>query len=68
MADILKISKSSIENHLHQLDYLHCFDIWVHVRSAKQTLLDHISTCEFATLWTVACQAPLSMGFFTQEY
>ena len=22
----------------------------------------------FATLWTVACQAPLSMGFFWQEY
>ena len=21
-----------------------------------------------ATLWTVACQAPLSMGFFRQEY
>ena len=22
----------------------------------------------FATLWTVGCQAPLSMGFFRQEY
>ena len=22
----------------------------------------------FATPWTVACQAPLSMGFFRQEY
>ena len=22
----------------------------------------------FATLWTVACQAPLSMGFSKQEY
>ena len=22
----------------------------------------------FATLWTVACQAPLSMGSFRQEY
>ena len=22
----------------------------------------------FATLWTVACQAPLSMGLFRQEY
>ena len=22
----------------------------------------------FATLWTIACQAPLSMGFFRQEY
>ena len=22
----------------------------------------------FATLWTIACQAPLSTGFFRQEY
>jgi len=22
----------------------------------------------FATLWTIALQAPLSMGFFSQEY
>ena len=22
----------------------------------------------FVTLWTVACQAPLPMGFFRQEY
>ena len=22
----------------------------------------------FVTLWTIACQAPLSMGFFRQEY
>ena len=22
----------------------------------------------FATLWTIACQAPLSMGFYRQEY
>ena len=24
--------------------------------------------CDSATLWTIACQAPLSMGFFRQEY
>ena len=29
VADILKISKSSTENHLHQLGYVHCFDVWV---------------------------------------
>ena len=23
---------------------------------------------DFATLWTVACQAPLSMGFSSEEY
>ena len=27
-----------------------------------------ISVCLFATPWTVACQAPLSMGFSRQEY
>ena len=26
--DILKISKSSIENHLHQLGYVNRFDVW----------------------------------------
>ena len=29
-------------------------------------LLNHVRL--FATLWTVACQAPLSMVFFRQEY
>ena len=29
IANILKISKSSIENHLHQLGYVNCFDVWV---------------------------------------
>ena len=29
IANILKISKSSVESHLQQLGYVHCFDIWV---------------------------------------
>ena len=29
-------------------------------------MLSHVQL--FATFWTVACQAPLSMGFFRQEY
>ena len=29
IADILKVSKSSVENHLHQLGYVNCFDVWV---------------------------------------
>ena len=29
IADILKISKSSVENHLHQLGYVHHFGVWV---------------------------------------
>ena len=28
-ADILKICKSSVKNHLHQLGYVNCFDVWV---------------------------------------
>ena len=32
-------------------------------------MLSHFSRVWlFGTLWTVACQAPLSMGFFRQEY
>ena len=29
IADILKISTSSVENHLHQLGYVNRFDVWV---------------------------------------
>ena len=44
IADILKISKSSVENHLHQLGYVNHFDVWVpHKLSEKN--LDHMSTC-----------------------
>ena len=54
ITDILKISKSSMEDHLHQLDYVHCFEVWVPHKLTKQTkkkekernLLDHISACD----------------------
>ena len=29
IADILKISNSSVENHLHHLGYVNRFDVWV---------------------------------------
>ena len=45
IADILKISKSSIENHLHQLGYLNRFEVWV-PHKQKKNLLDHISACD----------------------
>ena len=46
------------------------------VTSFPSLLAFHTSPCAqwlshiqlFATLWIVACQAPLSMGFFRQEY
>ena len=43
MADILKISKSSIENHLHQLGYVNRFDVWVPHKLSEKTLLYYIS-------------------------
>ena len=47
IADILKISKSSVENHLHQLGYVHRFDVWVPHKLSKKNLLDHIFACDF---------------------
>ena len=44
-ANILKISKSSTENHLHHLGYGHRFDVWVPRKLSKKHLLDHISAC-----------------------
>ena len=36
---------------------------------AMLCMLSHFSCVQlFATLWTIACQAPLSMGFSRQEY
>ena len=43
IAAILKISESSTENHLHQLGYVHCFDIWVPHKSSEKNVLDCIS-------------------------
>ena len=40
IANILKISKSSTENHLHQLGYVNRFDVWVpHKLSEKNLFL-----------------------------
>ena len=46
IADIFRISKSNVENHLHQLGYVHRFDVWVPHKLSKKNLLDHISTCD----------------------
>ena len=43
--DILRISKSSIESHLHRLDYVNQFEVWVSHKLSKETLLDLISAC-----------------------
>ena len=49
IADILKISKSSVENHLHQLGYVNRFDVWVPHKLIQKNLLDHISTRDSLT-------------------
>ena len=36
------------------------------VHACMLSRFNHVRLC--ATLWTVACQAPLSMGFLRQEY
>ena len=38
IADILKISKSSTGNHLHQLGSVHHFDVWVPHKVSKKNL------------------------------
>ena len=45
IADILKMSKSSIENHWHQLAYVNRFDVWVPHKLREENLLDGISAC-----------------------
>ena len=49
IADILKISKSSVENHLHQLMLISLmFGFHIHkVKKKKKQLLDHISACSY---------------------
>ena len=46
IANILNISKSSVENHLHQLGYVNRFDVWVPHKLSEKNLLDRISTCD----------------------
>ena len=46
IADLLRISRSSIENHLHQLCYVNRFDVWIPHKLSEKNLLDRISTCD----------------------
>ena len=43
IADILKISKSNLENHLDQLGYVNRFDVWIPHKLSEKNLLDRIS-------------------------
>ena len=42
IADILKIFKSNVENHLHQLGYVHHFDVGL-PQKLRENLLDYNS-------------------------
>ena len=44
IANILKISKSRFENYLHQLCYIHLFDVWIPHK--WKNLLDYVSACK----------------------
>ena len=46
IADIFRICKSSVENHFHQLGYVHRFDVWVPHKLSDKKLLDRISACD----------------------
>ena len=46
IADILKISKSNDENHLHQLGCVNSFDVWGPHKLSEKNRPDHISPCD----------------------
>ena len=46
VANILRISKSSTEDHLHQLGHGNCFGVWSPHKLSEETLLDCISACD----------------------
>ena len=41
---------------------------WDHLETVLYQTLSHVWLCDCSPPWTVACQAPLSMGFSRQEY
>ena len=46
IANILKISKPRVENHLHQLGYVNHFGVWVPHELSEKYLLDCTSACD----------------------
>lgn len=43
IADVLQISKSSVGNHLHQLDYISRLDVWIPHELSEAHLIERIS-------------------------
>ena len=46
IADILKISKSSVENELHKLGYVSKLDVWVPHKLTEANLVQKVSICD----------------------
>ena len=46
IAGILKLTKSSLENHLYQFGYVNHFDVWVTRKLSQKNLFDPISACD----------------------
>ena len=72
---LLRPSKVKFQHHLHSPEIRPHME-WLTLSSALPSAI-HVRACMlsrfscvhlFFTLWTVACQAPLSMGFSRQEY
>ena len=58
----------SCEMCIHSSSPWHLAAIWVVRRTWNVCVLSHSVVSDSATPWTVACQAPLSMGFPGQEH
>ena len=57
------------EKHQRALQFLYALVRWASFIDHSMLNVLSLSCVQlFATLWTVACQAPLSMGFPRQEY
>ena len=73
---MLPIQGGWIQFLVRELDPIRCH--WKSLCATSKTQLNQINKCGvlshfscvqlFVTLWTAACQAPLSMRFFRQEY
>ena len=58
--------KEKSEDHSSESQLMVLGEVWVHfVHACVLSRFSHVGL--FATLWTVFCQAPLSMGFSGQE-
>ena len=70
LGSLLNLSELSFQNADYNSIYLTGFCVCVCVCARALTcMLSRFSRVQlFATLWSVAHQAPLSMGFFRQEY